>query len=77
MTKKKVLNDEQLGKVAGGSWMVNGVLCDKYLVKNQQGEELSAIASTLGVTQTVLVSLNGLTKAGLMPYGTELFYPAK
>ncbi len=76
MAEKRVIEDEELDKVTGGSWNINGILCDKYFVKDKQGEDLISIAHKLNCSSTDLVNLNNI-KNGLIPFGTELFYPAK
>lgn len=74
---EKIVSNEELDKVTGGTQTIKGVLCDKYTVTNPEGEELADIAKKCSCGQADLVNLNDLAAAGLMPIGTELFYPSK
>lgn len=77
MKEDKLLKDEKLNKVTGGLWTIKGLLCDKYVVRDPNGEELKDIAEKCNCAQSVLANLNNLKTANRFPIGSEFYYPVK
>ena len=76
MIEDKEIKEEKLDKVSGGLWTINGVRCDKYIIRTN-GETLAHIAEILETTQSILMSLNTIKDPCNIPIGTDIFYPIK